>query len=69
MLLEHSAFILHSGRQFGGLPLYSGKHMHEGEPPISLHCEFGPHGDGMHGLVIIGRIGTGSGAMNEMQNW
>lgn len=32
-LLGQSAFIVHSGLQFGGDPIYDGRHVHEGEPP------------------------------------
>lgn len=38
-LLGHSELITHSGRHCGGVPVYSGKHEQDGEPPISLHCE------------------------------
>lgn len=44
--LEQSVFIEHSGRQFGGLPIYWGKHEHDGEFPMLRHCENGPQGDG-----------------------
>lgn len=64
-LLAHSELITHSGRQFGGLPVNSGRHEHEGVPPISLHCELGPHGDGTQGLTGIGSAGGGGGAENE----
>lgn len=56
-LLEHSELIEHSGRQFGGLPIYSDKQEQDGEPPISRHSEFGPHGDGTQGLVIVVILG------------
>lgn len=32
-LLGQSALIVHSGLQFGGDPMYDGRHEHEGEPP------------------------------------
>lgn len=44
--LEHSELLMHSGLQFGGDPINSGKQEHEGDPLISLHCAFGPHGEG-----------------------
>lgn len=47
---------MHSGRQFGGDPLNSGKQEHAGELPVVLHKEFGPQGFGSHGF-----IGTGKG--------
>lgn len=42
--------MVHSGRQFGGLPVYCNKQEHDGCPPMSRHSENGPHGDGMQGL-------------------
>lgn len=50
-LKEHSVLPAHSGRQFGGDPMYSCRHEHDGESPIGLHSEYGPHGDGWHGLI------------------
>lgn len=46
--------MVHSGLQLGGVPTYVGKHEHEGELPISLHCEYGPQGDGMQGFINAG---------------
>lgn len=45
-LLGHSLLLTHSGLQFGGDPMNAGKQEHEGLSPVTLHCEFGPHGDG-----------------------
>lgn len=56
--LGQSVFIVHSGRQLGGLPLYCGKHVHEGDPPMSRHCENGPQGEGKHGSVGAAAIGA-----------
>jgi hypothetical protein len=39
LLLAHSEFTIHSGRQFGGEPMYVGRHEQDGEPLLSLHCE------------------------------
>lgn len=50
-LLRQSLFNTHSGLQFGGLPKYCDKHEHDGTPPLSLHSEYRPHGDGTHGFV------------------
>lgn len=50
-LLEHSALIVHSGRQFGGTPIKLLRHEHEGDPLISLHWLLGPQGDGSHGFI------------------
>lgn len=56
----HSEFIEHSGRQFGGDPINVGKHEHAGLSLITLHSEFCPHGDGLHGLMgLICVIGDG----------
>lgn len=49
----HSALIVHSGRQFGGWPIKSGKQEHAACVPITLHCEFEPHGEGSHGFSGI----------------
>ena len=50
-LLGHSALIEHSGRQFGGDPIYVGRHEQDGLSLKSLHCELGPHGDGTQGFL------------------
>lgn len=47
----HSLLETHSGRQFGGRPIKSGKQEQEGEPFIILQAEYGPQGDGSHGLT------------------
>lgn len=49
-LVAHSPLLTHSGRQFGGDPVNSGRHEQEGKLLISLHCELGPHGFGTHGF-------------------
>lgn len=36
--LEHSVLLTHSGRQFGGEPINSGRHEQDGESPETLHC-------------------------------
>lgn len=33
----------------GGTPRKFDRQEHDGEPCISRHCEFGPHGDGTQG--------------------
>lgn len=43
--------LIHSGRQFGGELINSGKHEQEGEPLASLQMEFGPQGEGWHKLI------------------
>lgn len=53
ILAEHSALIVHSGLQFGGLPLYVGKQEQDGTPPISRHSENAPQGDGTHGSLAM----------------
>lgn len=47
---------MHSGRQFGGLPRKVSIQAHDGEFPTSLHIEFGPQGEGSHGLTNGGGI-------------
>lgn len=54
LLLGHSALITHSGLQFGGVPIYCGKQVHDGYPPCSRHIANDPQGFGIHGF-------TGSG--------
>lgn len=61
-MLGHSGLIVHSGRQFGGVPIKLAKQEQEGEPPISRHCEFGPHGVGTHGSRGAAWIGGVGGA-------
>ena len=48
--LEHSPLLTHSGLQLGGTPRKSGKQEQDGVSPEILHCELGPHGEGMHGF-------------------
>lgn len=55
--------MVHSGRQFGGTPMYVGEQEQLGTPLTSLHCEYGPHGEGMHGLRGGSSCG-GRGATN-----
>lgn len=45
----HSALIVHSGRQLGGLPIYPDWQLHAGISPDFTQMEFGPQGDGSHG--------------------
>uniref|UniRef100_A0A1A9VW35 Uncharacterized protein n=1 Tax=Glossina austeni TaxID=7395 RepID=A0A1A9VW35_GLOAU len=54
MLLVHSALMVHSGRQFGGIPTYCNKQLQEASSFTILHCEYGPHGEGMHGFLGLG---------------
>lgn len=56
--LLHSLLLTHSGLQFGGAPKKSGKQEHDGDSPTTLHCAFGPHGEGWQGFV--GMVTTGS---------
>uniref|UniRef100_A0A1B0C315 Uncharacterized protein n=1 Tax=Glossina palpalis gambiensis TaxID=67801 RepID=A0A1B0C315_9MUSC len=63
VLLGHSALMVHSGRQFGGIPTYCNKQLQEASSFTILHCEYGPHGEGMHGFLGFGsslRFGEGS---------
>lgn len=45
----HSALTTHSGRQFGGVPRYSGAQVHTAWSFITLHILLGPQGDGEQG--------------------
>lgn len=47
---EHSALIVHSGRQPGGEPIYSGKQEQTGWFSTIRHSLNKPHGDGTHGF-------------------
>lgn len=47
--IEQSLFVVHSGRQLGGDPIYSDKHEHVGLPLDEIHNELAPHGLGLHG--------------------
>lgn len=49
-LYKHSLLVIHSGLQFGGDPINWGRQEHDGDSPCTLHCEFGPQGDGTQGL-------------------
>lgn len=55
---EHSALIVHSGRQLGGAPTCDVKQEQEGMPPLLRHWLFGPQGEGIQGsLSVIFRVG------------
>lgn len=45
-LSAHSLLLIHSGLQFGGLPINSGKHVQTGASLTSLQMALGPQGDG-----------------------
>lgn len=51
-----SELIKHSGLHKGGVPRYSGAQVHTAWSFTSLHILFGPHGDGLHGLVFAGAM-------------
>lgn len=42
---------MHSGLQFGGEPIKSGRQVQDGASALTLHREFGPHGEGSQGLI------------------
>lgn len=56
--LEQSGWIVHSGLQLGGLPIYSLRQEQADVPPMFRHSECGPQGDGKHGS--LGTSTTGS---------
>lgn len=45
-LEAHSLLDTHSGLQFGGDPIKSGRHEQDGDSPTARHSAFGPQGDG-----------------------
>jgi len=68
ILAGHSALIVHSGLQLGGLPLYVGKQEQDGIPPVSRHSENMPQGDGTHRSVVMSlTIGGLTAIMNYKQ--
>lgn len=58
---SQSVLTMHSGRQFGGLPIKFCRHEQAGWSPTGRQSEFGPHGEGMHGLAGLGAGGGGGG--------
>lgn len=57
LFLAQSVFSTHSGLQpVYGSPKYSGKHVQEPAPFLSLHSAFEPQGDGLQGF-----LGTSTG--------
>lgn len=65
-LAGHSALRVHSGRQFGARPTYPSRQVQTGDSWMTLHCELGPHGDGMQGLT--GSVTTGSPDSTDLVN-
>lgn len=57
-LRRHSELLIHSGWQFGGDPTKPRWHEQEGESPIYLHIEWGPHGDGVQGSIVAIGVST-----------
>lgn len=47
--VAHSLLMVHSGRQFGGVPFMSGWQLQTACKFISRHKLFGPHGEGVQG--------------------
>lgn len=50
-LAGHSELDMHSGLQFGGVPLYSGRHEQEDNSLTTWQRAYGPHGDGWQGFT------------------
>lgn len=73
LLLTHARFVghslltRHSGLQFGGGPSSSGKHAQDDEEPsgVTVHLEFGPQGEGLHGSLGFGSSPVSSLGNNE----
>lgn len=57
----------HSGLQLGGLPMYVGLQLQDGDPPMSLHSLFGPQGDGTQGFTYAGGVGGSGGGARKLQ--
>ena len=57
-LVGHSLLLMHSGLQYGGEPINSGKQLHEGEFSDIWHWALGPHGDGWQTFIGSGWIGA-----------
>lgn len=47
----HSELEMHSGWQYGGEPLYSGRHEQEGISLMTWHWAYGPQGEGWQGFI------------------
>lgn len=62
----HSWWITHSGRQFGGAPSIPNEHEQTARFSIWWHSLFGPHGDGIHGLMAIGGSNATKGTKRIM---
>jgi hypothetical protein len=54
----------HSGLQFGGEPIFPGKHEQAGLSPTARHSELGPQGEGIHGFAGL-YSGAGGGVTVE----
>lgn len=69
-----SELTVHSGRQFGALPIMPGVQPHSARPPTTWHLELGPHGCGSHGFdargfsVLSSTTGVGTGA-RQRSHW
>ena len=50
-----SELTIHSGRQFGAVPIMLAKQPHWACPATTVHCELGPQGCGLHGFGGSGR--------------
>lgn len=59
--MAHSPLLTHSGLQFGGDPVKSGRQEHDGLSLATWHAELGPHGEGSHGFE--GGVGGGAAAI------
>jgi len=52
--LGHSLLLIHSGLQFGGVPMNSATQEHDGASLTTWHWALGPQGDGWHGFIGFG---------------
>lgn len=65
--MGHSLLLMHSGLQYGGEPINSGRQLHEGEFPDIWHWVLGPHGDGWQ--TFIGSSGACAIIISKMKSW
>lgn len=58
---------MHSGLQYGGEPINSGRQLQEGEFPDIWHWALGPHGDGWQ--TFIGSGGACAIIILKIKSW
>ena len=61
LLVGQSEFKMHSGRQFGAVPIILARQAHWACPETTEHCALAPQGGGLQGFGGRGSTSTGSG--------